>query len=244
MLREGVAHGSQRSRNPSAAEHRSRARLDRCAYAPQKETLAGSAASRRRAPECRSSAGGGRTSCKVPMALVREGRCRRSTPARPAPQYAGARVARTELNGAANGAVRRRPALDCARPVRACADGLRSAVRVTRPVSLGLSKGKRPGWTRSATRAVVCPGAPPIDMSVARRLVRRAAAGLAQLVERRLPKPKVASSRLVSRSDEIVEESEEGKTAHGTAWNGRPPSANPACAPRAARLSAVSDRCA
>ena len=46
--------------------------------APQKETLATAAPVLRQATECRPSAGGGRTSCNVPMALVREGVCRRA----------------------------------------------------------------------------------------------------------------------------------------------------------------------
>ena len=55
--------------------------------------------------------------------------------------------------------------------------------------------------------------------SVARRaLRRRAAAGLAQLVERRLPKPKVASSRLVSRSSEIIGEFAGAKSELGPVW--------------------------
>ena len=80
-----------------------------------------------------------RTSCKVPVALVREGCCRRSRPARRALQRCpGAPVARMEVKRAANGGLRRQPA-----PLRdSSSEEIAPSARMTSALSLGLSKGK------------------------------------------------------------------------------------------------------
>jgi hypothetical protein len=76
------------SRNGSAAEHRPQARLDSVPKAPQKETLAVAAPFRAPSPRVPAKRRRRRPSCKVPMALVREGRCLRSPPRRSAPSCA------------------------------------------------------------------------------------------------------------------------------------------------------------
>ena len=175
-------HGPEMVRRRSTAAVR---RETECPGTTNRKHSLGSAGQThmRQAHECRPSAGGGRTSCKVPMALVREGSCRRSLSVRVRAR-SGARPVQRGRSGRPRARRDTASRAPCSAPPT-CPFAGPGTARVDE---------SHPGRCFSAA-----PG--PVDTRrPAGSYFTLLVAGLAQLVERRLPKPKVASSKLVSRS--------------------------------------------